>query len=631
MNDTPNLALPYILAAQAQKHVTHNEAIRALDCLVQLSVESRTLTAPPASPAEGARYVVAASPTGAWSGNAGRIAAFQDGAWTFYAPKDGWVAWVAAESALVIYAAGAWSLFAGSGGGGEGGGLSAPVANSSLANMANGTIKGRSSSGSGAPEDLTGAQATALLDAFTGSGASHKKGLVPDPGATAGTAKYLREDGSWSDVSNVPLVGVNTTADATNKFAVKSAATLFDNAGNGHQQKINKAAASDTASQLYQTNYSGRAEMGLTGDEDFHFKVSADGATWREAIKIDRNTGFVSFPQSGGPREVLTANRTYYVRSDGSDSNNGLTNTSGGAFATIGRALTVAAALDCSTFNCTVSVGAGTFAQNVVLPRMFGSGTFTLQGAGPTTIIQPASGIPISVSYNGTRWFLTSVKLASTNANLIECRGAGSVVTITTVEFGNAGTAAHVFFALGAIVNTNGNYSISGNAVYHFNSSSVASSTTFGRTITFIGAPRFSSYFAYATSGSVQLWGSVTFNYPTATISIASPGVVTYAGHNLSANQPLAFATTGALPTGLTAGTTYYVKTVIDADTFTVSATAGGTEINTSGSQSGTHSIIPTGTRYLATQASVVDTSGGGASYLPGNAAGSTATGGQYT
>ena len=59
MNETANLSLPYILASQAQKHVTHNEAIRALDCLVQLSVESRVLTSPPASPVEGGRYVPA--------------------------------------------------------------------------------------------------------------------------------------------------------------------------------------------------------------------------------------------------------------------------------------------------------------------------------------------------------------------------------------------------------------------------------------------------------------------------------------------------------------------------------------------------------------------------------------------
>ena len=56
---TTNLLLPYILAAQAQKHVTHNDALRLLDGLVQLSVKGRDLTAPPASPAEGARYIVA--------------------------------------------------------------------------------------------------------------------------------------------------------------------------------------------------------------------------------------------------------------------------------------------------------------------------------------------------------------------------------------------------------------------------------------------------------------------------------------------------------------------------------------------------------------------------------------------
>lgn len=77
---TPNLILPYILAAQAQKHVTHNEAVRMLDALVQLAVADRSLAAPPASPAEGARYIVAPSPTGAWSGHANHIAAYQDGA-----------------------------------------------------------------------------------------------------------------------------------------------------------------------------------------------------------------------------------------------------------------------------------------------------------------------------------------------------------------------------------------------------------------------------------------------------------------------------------------------------------------------------------------------------------------------
>lgn len=75
----------------------------------------------------------------------------------------------------------------------------------------------------------------------------------------------------------------------------------------------------------------------------------------------------------------------------------------------------------------------------------------------------------------------------------------------------------------------------------------------------------------------------------TVTITNASPGVVTWTAHALAVNTPVIFSTTGALPTGLVAGTTYYVKTVPTADTFTVSATAGGTVIDTSSAGSGVH------------------------------------------
>ena len=66
MTDTPNLNLPYLLAAQSQKHVTHNEALRILDSLVQITVLDRNLAAPPAVAVEGDRYIVAASPTGSF-------------------------------------------------------------------------------------------------------------------------------------------------------------------------------------------------------------------------------------------------------------------------------------------------------------------------------------------------------------------------------------------------------------------------------------------------------------------------------------------------------------------------------------------------------------------------------------
>ena len=70
MDTSPNLQLAFLMAAQSQKHVTYNEAMRALDALVQQSVLDKDLATPPSSPADGVRYIVAASPTGALSAHA---------------------------------------------------------------------------------------------------------------------------------------------------------------------------------------------------------------------------------------------------------------------------------------------------------------------------------------------------------------------------------------------------------------------------------------------------------------------------------------------------------------------------------------------------------------------------------
>src|SRR2546423_15707729 len=75
-------------------------------------------------------------------------------------------------------------------------------------------------------------------------------------------------------------------------------------------------------------------------------------------------------------------------------------------------------------------------------------------------------------------------------------------------------------------------------------------------------------------------------------LTIASPGVVTLAAHGLLANDSVVFATTGALPTGIAAGTRYFVKTVLSSSTSTISVTSGGSVINTSGSQSGTQTMV---------------------------------------
>ena len=98
MTDTPNLVLPYIAGSQAQKHVTHNEAIRLLDGMVQLSVLSRIIASPPGSPTDGSRYIVASGATGAWAGWDLNVAFWVDGGWMRLIPRVGWMAYSVADT-----------------------------------------------------------------------------------------------------------------------------------------------------------------------------------------------------------------------------------------------------------------------------------------------------------------------------------------------------------------------------------------------------------------------------------------------------------------------------------------------------------------------------------------------------
>lgn len=421
MSETPNLRLPYIAAAQAQKHVTHNEALRALDALVQLVVLDRHLTAPPSAPADGARYIVAASPTGAWAGQAGRIAAWQDEAWKFHAPAEGWVAWVADEDGLYAWDGGTWIAVSGGGGG---------------------------------------------------------------------------------SVNPAPLVGVNTTADATNRLAVKSDAALFSHddvtPGSGDMRVVyNKATSADTASFLFQDGFSGRAEVGLTGDDDLHVKVSADGASWKDALIIDRTTGAVSMPFTtlSGGRETLTAARTYYVRADGSDSNTGLANTAGGAFLTIQKAIDAAASLDMGIYDVTIRVADGTYSTAQTLKTFLGSGTITIEGntATPANVLVNPSGSCFSGTWLG-KYVLKGMKLVP-GALGIYVSNTG-VLEFEAIDFGAA--SIHVLASGGQITAT-GNYTISGGASRHLIASGPGSVIRCsGRTITLTGTPNFTTAFAQA-------------------------------------------------------------------------------------------------------------------------------------
>ncbi|MBN8291145.1 DUF2793 domain-containing protein [Rhodobacter sp. NTK016B] len=206
-----NLTLPYLQASQAQKHVTHNAALEALDLIVQLVLQSFSQTTPPLAPDDGQVWAVGNGAVNDWVGHDGELAAWSNGGWLFITPRPGWRGAMGSEVRV-------W----------------------------NGT-------------------------AWIASG-------LPD-------------------LQNLPGLGVNTSYDATNKLSVKAEATLLDNAGSDHQLKLNKDASGDTASLMFQTGYSGRAEMGTTGDDDFAIKVSPDGSGWTTALGIDAATGAATIGQ----------------------------------------------------------------------------------------------------------------------------------------------------------------------------------------------------------------------------------------------------------------------------------------------------------------------------------------------
>lgn len=208
---SPRLDLPLIQPSQAQKHVTHNEALQVLDGLVQAVLEETGANTPPFEPVTGQLYALGASPAGDWAGQAGRLALRIAGAWLFIAPQEGWRAWDKATARLKVFEAGAWTE------------------------------------------------------------------IVPD-------------------LANLDGVGIGTGWDATNRLAVASEASLFSHAGAGHQLKVNKAGAGDTASLLFQSNWTGHAEMGLAGDTAFSLKVSDDGAGWFEALRADAGAQTLTIP-----------------------------------------------------------------------------------------------------------------------------------------------------------------------------------------------------------------------------------------------------------------------------------------------------------------------------------------------
>ncbi|MDE2363138.1 MAG: DUF2793 domain-containing protein [Hyphomicrobiales bacterium] len=168
---------------------------------------------------------------------------------------------------------------------------------------------------------LVGAGATGVFAGNVNAVAAFDSGgwayLAPRAGwrvyVEAENVILLFDGANWNDLGlslqnlqNLAHLGIGTTADAANPFSAKLNAGLMtaratSEGGTGDLRlALNKSATANTVSQIYQDNYSGRVETGLSGDDHYRIKVSPDGSAWTVALDIDPASGLVSLPRTAG-------------------------------------------------------------------------------------------------------------------------------------------------------------------------------------------------------------------------------------------------------------------------------------------------------------------------------------------
>ena len=103
MQQTIRHGLPLLVAAQAQKEVTHNEALLAIDRRLQIAVATIGSNMRPATPVAGDCHIVGPVPTGAWAGQADSIAMHDDFGWQFTPPRTGFMSYVSDAGIPAIY------------------------------------------------------------------------------------------------------------------------------------------------------------------------------------------------------------------------------------------------------------------------------------------------------------------------------------------------------------------------------------------------------------------------------------------------------------------------------------------------------------------------------------------------
>lgn len=198
-------------------------------------------------------------------------------------------------------------------------------------------------------------------------------------------------------------------------------------------------------------------------------------------------------------RQMLTANLTLYVRTDGNDTNNGLANTSGGAFLTIQKAIDFVASLDCSIYNVTIQVGDGTYTSSFTLKSFIGSGIVTIQGniTTPTNCIVTTSANVVTANNVQGIYNVKGFKFIFTNGTAFRCSGAPTYVAFANIYFSASGGVAVMSWGFGCKVEAIGPFTLAGSywtGLYALEGGLIVVT---GNTVTCITGLSFSANFAF--------------------------------------------------------------------------------------------------------------------------------------
>lgn len=385
--------------------------------------------------------------------------------------------------------------------------------------------------------------------------------------STAPTGKYWRGDKSWQDfagdVRAAVLTGLSTATNAaitatdpvltalgklqaqisghTSASSGAHAATAISNTPAGNiaattvQAALNELDSEKQPNLVSGANIKTAGGQNLVGSGDAPITAPEVHAAASKATPVDTDEfGLVDSASSfslrrltflnlkttlldwllGRLREKLTSARAYYVRSDGSDSNTGLANTSGGAFLTAQKAVDTVAALDLGIYDVTIYIGTGTWTAATTLKSLVGAGKVIIRGVNAdntSTVISTTSAPNFSGTFQGV-YQLEYMKLQTTTAgNTLQVVGAGSVIRYQNVNFG-ASAGNHVYSGSGAYAVAVGPYSITGGANAHMAAVDVASAAIGAVTVTLTGTPAFPGGFLYSGRASSVLAASVTFS-----------------------------------------------------------------------------------------------------------------------